>query len=177
VKLYTEGLHSFTPWSGAVDTWNRLTGADVGRLESILDDLYPEGMNVTELNDLLWFEPGQIADWLGFDYCADNCGFEREQCEHCGECTCQCVRCGYCGICCEGCIICDDCELCATQCISCKGCQKCDCACECEEDGVYNKWGFNYCPQCDKPLDIELDGSEELDKEYFSKCPFCEEEM
>lgn len=52
---------SYKPWSGAVDTWNTLT--DNGLLEeldSLLCDIYPDGLSETELNDLLWFE----SDWL-----------------------------------------------------------------------------------------------------------------
>ena len=29
--------------------------------------MYPDGLSDTELNDLLWFEPEQIYDWLGIE--------------------------------------------------------------------------------------------------------------
>lgn len=60
-------LENFEAWSGAVDTLNTLREKDLcDRLESMLDDLYPDGMTDTELNDLLWFEEDAIAEWLGF---------------------------------------------------------------------------------------------------------------
>lgn len=55
----------FEPWSGAVDTWERIQ--EVGKiddLENILEDVYPDGIDETELNDLLWFEPETIYEWL-----------------------------------------------------------------------------------------------------------------
>ena len=47
----------FEPWSGAVDTWKRLETADkLDVLEEVLEDLYPEGIDETKLNDILWFD-------------------------------------------------------------------------------------------------------------------------
>ena len=34
-------------------------------LEQILDDIYPDGMTETELNDLLWFDSESVYEWLG----------------------------------------------------------------------------------------------------------------
>lgn len=60
MKIYKEGIQDFEPWSGAVSTYSRLSDADMlDAFEAVLDDLYPDGMSETELNDLLWFE----ADW------------------------------------------------------------------------------------------------------------------
>ena len=39
-----------------------------GRLGSVLEELYPEGMSPTELNDLLWFDFESVCRWLGLDY-------------------------------------------------------------------------------------------------------------
>ena len=51
----------FEPWSGAVDTYNLIVEAGKeDELEAILEDLYPDGLSDTELNDLLWFE----SEWL-----------------------------------------------------------------------------------------------------------------
>lgn len=44
-----------------MDTHNLI--AEAGKrdeLESLIEDLYPEGISETELNDLLWFD----GDWL-----------------------------------------------------------------------------------------------------------------
>ena len=59
-------LCDFEAWSGAVDTLQRIINADMcDELERILEDLYPEGMSDTELNDLLWFDSETVYEWLG----------------------------------------------------------------------------------------------------------------
>lgn len=56
-------------WSGAVDTLNNLTYSEIETVLSNLEDIYPEGMTDTELNDFLWFERDFIAEMLGYsDY-------------------------------------------------------------------------------------------------------------
>lgn len=69
MKIYSEiSLENFGAWSGAVDTLDRVREEDkCDELEAILEDLYPDGMSETELNDLLWFEPEQIFEWLGIE--------------------------------------------------------------------------------------------------------------
>ena len=68
MKIIMEtSLENFEAWSGGRDTLNTLREKDLcDRLEFILDELYPDGMTDTELNDLLWFEDDTIAEWLGF---------------------------------------------------------------------------------------------------------------
>ena len=61
---------NFKPWSGAVETWERIEEAGkVDELEFILDGVYPDSdsMSDTELNDLLWFEPETVFEWLGIE--------------------------------------------------------------------------------------------------------------
>ena len=69
MKIYSEtSLENFEAWSGAVDTLDRVREAGkCDELESILEDLYPDGMSETELNDLLWFEPKTVFEWLGIE--------------------------------------------------------------------------------------------------------------
>ena len=63
---YELDLRSFKAWSGAKDTLERVINeGKCDLLEQILEDTYPEGMTETELNDLLWFEPETIYEWLG----------------------------------------------------------------------------------------------------------------
>ena len=63
---YELDLNSFQAWSGAKETLERIQReGKCGLLEQILDDIYPEGMTETELNDLLWFEPETVYEWLG----------------------------------------------------------------------------------------------------------------
>ena len=63
---YELDLRNFKAWSGAKDTLERVINeGKCDLLEQILEDAYPEGMTETELNDLLWFEPETIYEWLG----------------------------------------------------------------------------------------------------------------
>ena len=76
MKITSEiNLRDFEGWSGAVDTLNTLTDEQKDDLEAILEDLWPDGMDETSLNDLLWFENDAIAEWLGFEDWED---LERE---------------------------------------------------------------------------------------------------
>lgn len=70
----TKDFSEFQPWSGAVDTWNTLMEYDkLDLFEQILDTTFinneGEGiMDETELNDLLWFEPETVYEWVGLYY-------------------------------------------------------------------------------------------------------------
>lgn len=65
LKLYTD-ISDYSPWLGAVDTWQLIADNDkIDELESYLEDIYPDGLSLTELNDILWFEPEDILTALG----------------------------------------------------------------------------------------------------------------
>ena len=58
-------LSQFCAWSGAVDTLDRIIEeGKCEELEAMLEDMYPEGMTDTELNDLLWFDWENVFEWL-----------------------------------------------------------------------------------------------------------------
>lgn len=66
MKLYSEtNLSSFNFWSGAKDNAAGLTSSQLDTVECILEDLYPDGMGETSLNDLFWFEFDTVKEWLG----------------------------------------------------------------------------------------------------------------
>ena len=68
MKIYSEGIENFEPWSGAVDTYERI--AEEGKLEDLefmLEDLYPDGIDETALNDLLWFDDEWVFETLGIE--------------------------------------------------------------------------------------------------------------
>ena len=70
MKVYEEiSLSNFNFWSGAKVTANRIDeelGEDGWRqLEAILEDAYPDGVEETQLNDLLWFDAETVYEWLG----------------------------------------------------------------------------------------------------------------
>lgn len=63
---YELDLERFEAWSGAKDTLDRIQReGKCGELENILEELYPDGMTETELNDLLWFDSESVYEWLG----------------------------------------------------------------------------------------------------------------
>jgi hypothetical protein len=59
-------LYNFEAWSGAKDTLGELTISECDQLQAILEDIYPDGMDETQLNDILWFENDWIAECLGY---------------------------------------------------------------------------------------------------------------
>ena len=59
-------LDDYEPWSGAVDTWSTIQDAGmVDALDSYLEVAYPEGLTMTELNDILWFDGESVLADLG----------------------------------------------------------------------------------------------------------------
>jgi hypothetical protein len=86
MKMYKEeSLSNFEFWSGAKDRADKLTSEELDQIESSLEDLYPDGMSETEINDLFWFDFETVLEWIG-----------KEECEYCGElfdqgeeCNCQ----------------------------------------------------------------------------------------
>ena len=52
-------------WSGALHTLNTIIQNDkLHELMSLLEDLYPEPVSVTTINDLLWFDTEFIYEQL-----------------------------------------------------------------------------------------------------------------
>ena len=63
---YELDLNSFEAWSGAKETLERIQReGKCAELENVLEELYPDGMTETELNDLLWFDSESVYEWLG----------------------------------------------------------------------------------------------------------------
>ena len=53
------GFHDYEPWSGAKDTYNYIMeqyGWDESAVESVLEEIFPDGCTDTELNDFFWFD-------------------------------------------------------------------------------------------------------------------------
>ena len=66
MKLFTEDLSDYTPWSGAKDTYDTIKReGKLDELESLIDELYQEGVSFTGLNDLLWFDSEFVFEQLG----------------------------------------------------------------------------------------------------------------
>lgn len=89
-------------------------------LECVLEDLYPDGIEETTLNDLLWFEEESLYEWVGLHYgvnsgivsdeplcpaCDDH--IPEYECDNCLDTVCEhcmvkCVKCNK--------VICKDCN-------------------------------------------------------------------
>jgi len=66
MKIYSEeSLANFNFWSGGKDRAKHLTYTELEAIEAILEDIYPDGIDATQLNDLFWFDFASIAEWLG----------------------------------------------------------------------------------------------------------------
>jgi hypothetical protein len=69
MKITTEtNLNDFEFWASAAHNASLLTYDQFNAIESTLDELYPNGMSDTELNDLFWHEFDTVLDWIGTDY-------------------------------------------------------------------------------------------------------------
>lgn len=60
-------LRNFRSWSGASPVFYRLTTEELEQLDWILDEIYPDGIDQTELNDLFWFDTEWILSELGIE--------------------------------------------------------------------------------------------------------------
>lgn len=67
MKIYTETtLSNFEFWGGATETIKYLQDCDFELIENNLEELNPDGMSDTEVNDFFWFDDDTIAEWLGY---------------------------------------------------------------------------------------------------------------
>jgi hypothetical protein len=68
MKTYNEDLSlaNFDAWSGAISTQNTIIENDkVEEFDNLIEELYPDGLSETGLNDILWFESDWIFEMLG----------------------------------------------------------------------------------------------------------------
>lgn len=64
LKVITN-FSDYKPWSGAVDTYELIKDADkLDELEFYLEELYPDGITATQINDILWFDGEEILNYL-----------------------------------------------------------------------------------------------------------------
>ena len=70
MKVYNDNLtlRNFDAWSGAVDTKETIINAGKDKdFDYLIEELYPDGITDTQLNDLLWFEEDWIFEVLGIE--------------------------------------------------------------------------------------------------------------
>lgn len=96
----TTGIENFKPWSGAVSTWDEIEEqGKISDLEFLLEELYPDGIDETKLNDLLWFESDLLFANLDMNnmVCCSYCGEtnDMEDTEEDELCNMICPNCGH----------------------------------------------------------------------------------
>ncbi len=69
MKLFSETkLVDFRAWSGAIDTKNTIIDFDkADEFDDLIEELYPDGLSETELNDILWFDDEWVFEQLGIE--------------------------------------------------------------------------------------------------------------
>ena len=69
MKVYKElDLATFEAWSGAVETLETIKEHEkIEDLECMLEDIYPDGIGETLLNDILWFDSEDLFETLGIE--------------------------------------------------------------------------------------------------------------
>jgi hypothetical protein len=60
-------LRDFEFWSGAKDNAKLFTLDELEMIQETLEEVYPEGLDDVQLNDMFWFEPEILAEWVGSD--------------------------------------------------------------------------------------------------------------
>ena len=69
MKIYRdESLSSFEFWSGAIANAEEFTLEELDRIGDVLEAENPDGMDETEINDLMWFEPEYLASLIGLEW-------------------------------------------------------------------------------------------------------------
>ena len=57
MKVFAEmKLTSFEFWAGAKANAERLTYEEIEQIEEIVEELYPDGIDEVNINNLFWFE-------------------------------------------------------------------------------------------------------------------------
>ena len=69
MKIYREeSLSNFEFWSGAISNAEEFTLEELDRIGDMLEAESPDGMDETEINDLMWFEPEYLASLIGLEW-------------------------------------------------------------------------------------------------------------
>lgn len=83
MKIYTETrLSSFEFWSGARDTVKYLTSDELEEIEAIFEEMYPDGIDQTQVNDIFWFDDDWIAEMLGYSCFEEIMEERKDKCHY-----------------------------------------------------------------------------------------------
>ena len=68
MKIYTEeNLRNFDFWSGAICRAEQLTPEELDSVENMLEDLYPDGLEAVQINDIFWHDFEWVCECLGLE--------------------------------------------------------------------------------------------------------------
>ena len=69
MKIISEkNLRDFNAWYGAIETKNLILDAGLEEeFEDLIEEIYPDGLTDTQLNDILWFDGSWILETLGIE--------------------------------------------------------------------------------------------------------------
>ena len=69
MKVYQEiGIRDFEAWSGAVATKDLIIENNKeDEFDALIEELYPDGIDETQLNDILWFDDEWVLESLGIE--------------------------------------------------------------------------------------------------------------
>ncbi len=68
MKIIIDNLSitDFDAWSGAKDTKQTIIDNDKeNEFDNLIEDLYPDGLTDTQLNDILWHDSNWVFEMLG----------------------------------------------------------------------------------------------------------------
>lgn len=78
-----KSLRNFEAWSGGQHTQQCLiANGDITSVEEMLEDIFEDQKELpseTDINDVLWFERDQIAEYLGFEDWETYCKARENQ--------------------------------------------------------------------------------------------------
>ena len=69
MKVYQEiSIRDFEAWSGAVATKDLIIENNKeDEFDALIEELYPDGIDETQLNDILWINDNWVLDSLGIE--------------------------------------------------------------------------------------------------------------
>ena len=76
--LVTCDFSDYRPWSGAISTYERIEReGKLDDLENLLEEIYPEGISMVGINDILWFDWEWVFEELGISDDEDEEDFDE----------------------------------------------------------------------------------------------------
>ena len=67
--------------AGAKANAERLTYEEIERIGEVIEQLYPDGIDEVNINDLFWFDFESLVEWFGYKYDKENDIIIREEYE------------------------------------------------------------------------------------------------